>query len=191
MQEGKYRKEKLLWTRPGRPVRKCQPTTSSWLWDRLPWEAYLRPITNKQKKENITNLVGPRENWEIFHFWGSSWTFSSKVKAVFTFFKTFFMVNWVILIQFFSIPLEHSNHKISYTAIYAHIYTSTFSPCPSGLTHSHNNGFTERNLGFGILLNDTAAYRLEQPGMTPPTFQLVPLTSSRKWNIISRCELAS
>lgn len=89
-------------------------------------EAYLRPITNKQKKENITNLVGPRANWEIFHFWGSSWTFSSKVKAVFTFFKTFFMVNWVILIQFFSIPLEHSNHKILYSNLRAHLYKHFF-----------------------------------------------------------------
>lgn len=152
-------------------------------------EAYLRPITNKKRKTS--------QIWWDQEQTGRSSTSGEvpghsapKLKQYLLFLKLF---SWLIESFLYNSFLFHLSTQItkSYTAIYAHIYTSTFSPCPSGLTHSHNNGFTERNLGFGILLNDTAAYRLEQPGMTPPTFQLVPLTSSRKWNIISRCELAS
>lgn len=48
-------------------------------------------------------------------------------------------------------------------------------------THSHSDGWTQSNLGFGILSQGTLACRLEEVGIEPPTFGLFknPTTHSQ------------
>lgn len=48
-------------------------------------------------------------------------------------------------------------------------------------THSHSDGWTQNNLGFGILPQGTLACRLEEVGTEPPTFGLFinPTTHSQ------------
>lgn len=48
-------------------------------------------------------------------------------------------------------------------------------------THSHSDGWTQSNLGFGILPRGTLTCRLEEVGIEPPTFGLFknPTTCSQ------------
>lgn len=57
-------------------------------------------------------------------------------------------------------------YNIPHSPIYTHIPASY-------LTFTHSDECTGSGSGFGILPTDTLACRLEQPGIEPPTLQII------------------